>query len=313
MGDWVAFWDSEHSIYVNARHRDVHYRTIAEHIRAQLASLQASPSAVALDYGCGEALHADLVAQATGRLILVEAAPKVRAGLAARFADNPGIAVRAPEDLAAEPDASYDVIVMHSVAQYLTPVEFDVLLALFRRLLKPDGHLILGDILPPNVPAWVDARALLRFARANGFLVAAVAGLVRTVLSDYWRLRSRIGLTRYGEPAIIRKLAAAGFSATRARANIGHNSARMTFAGAAGVKHQIIRKPVSIGQGCRLTLTSIAPSKDGISASLQYCANLSATFSPLRMPRWPGGGAATRGSCKTLEPGSNPGRASNSP
>ena len=29
MGDWIAFWDSEHSIYVNARHRDVHYRTIA--------------------------------------------------------------------------------------------------------------------------------------------------------------------------------------------------------------------------------------------------------------------------------------------
>ncbi|MEA2923566.1 MAG: hypothetical protein QOD25_688, partial [Alphaproteobacteria bacterium] len=24
MGDWIAFWDSEHSIYVNARHRDVH-------------------------------------------------------------------------------------------------------------------------------------------------------------------------------------------------------------------------------------------------------------------------------------------------
>ena len=30
MGDWIAFWDSEHSIYVNARHRDVHYRTIAQ-------------------------------------------------------------------------------------------------------------------------------------------------------------------------------------------------------------------------------------------------------------------------------------------
>jgi SAM-dependent methyltransferase len=229
MGEWVAFWDSEHAIYVNARHRDVHYRTIAEHIRAQLASLQASPAAVVLDYGCGEALHAELVAQAVGRLTLVEAAPKVRAGLAARFADNPKIAVRAPEDLAAEPDASYDVIVMHSVAQYLTPVELDGLLAQFRRLLKPNGHLILGDILPPDIPAWIDAMALIRFARANGFLVAALAGLVRTVLSDYWRLRSRIGLTRYDETAMIRKLAAAGFAAIRARDNIGHNRARMTF------------------------------------------------------------------------------------
>jgi predicted DNA-binding transcriptional regulator YafY len=44
MGDWIAFWDSEHSIYVNARHRDVHYRRIAQDIRAQLP-----PSAFGID------------------------------------------------------------------------------------------------------------------------------------------------------------------------------------------------------------------------------------------------------------------------
>ncbi|HEX2215858.1 MAG TPA: hypothetical protein VHG27_04070, partial [Xanthobacteraceae bacterium] len=32
MRAWIAFWNSENSIYVNARHRDVHYRLIAEHI-----------------------------------------------------------------------------------------------------------------------------------------------------------------------------------------------------------------------------------------------------------------------------------------
>ena len=31
MSDWVKFYDFKHSvIYVNARHRDVHYRKIAE-------------------------------------------------------------------------------------------------------------------------------------------------------------------------------------------------------------------------------------------------------------------------------------------
>jgi hypothetical protein len=28
--DWISFWNSDHPIYVNARHRDVHYRGIAE-------------------------------------------------------------------------------------------------------------------------------------------------------------------------------------------------------------------------------------------------------------------------------------------
>ena len=59
---------------------------------------------------------------------------------------------------------------------------------------------------------------------------AAVLGLVRTVaLTDYWRLRSNLGLSRYAEAEIVAKLAAAGFSAQRAAVNIGHNPARMTF------------------------------------------------------------------------------------
>ena len=32
MSDWRSFWDGEHSIYVNARHKDVHYREIADQI-----------------------------------------------------------------------------------------------------------------------------------------------------------------------------------------------------------------------------------------------------------------------------------------
>ena len=83
MSDWISFYDFKHSvIYVNARHRDVHYRTIAEDIRDYVPS----PAAHVLDYGCGEATSADLVAAACGQLMLVEAAPNVRAALTARYA-----------------------------------------------------------------------------------------------------------------------------------------------------------------------------------------------------------------------------------
>jgi SAM-dependent methyltransferase len=224
MGDWIAFWDSQHSIYVNARHRDVHYRTIAQDVRAYVPA-----GASVLDYGCGEALHADIIAAAARRLILCEAAPAVRTALTARFAVQPKIEVRTPEEIAALPDGSLDVIVLHSVAQYLRPEELDALLALFRRVLRNDGLFILGDVIPPDVSAVTDALALLRFGAANGFFTAAVAGLARTVLSDYWRLRSQLGLTRYSESEIIAKLKRAGFSAGRAPKNIGHNPVRMTF------------------------------------------------------------------------------------
>ena len=35
---WLTFWDSSHSIYVNARHRDVHYSLIAQQIAAHESS-----------------------------------------------------------------------------------------------------------------------------------------------------------------------------------------------------------------------------------------------------------------------------------
>src|SRR5919107_1077720 len=127
MGDWIAFWNSQNPIYVNARHRDVHYRGVAEGIREHV-----SPGGAVLDYGCGDALHAEKVAEAAGRLILSDAAPNVRAGLVQRFAANNKIEVRSPEELAVLPSGSLDLVVMHSVAQYLSHSDADAVFALFR-------------------------------------------------------------------------------------------------------------------------------------------------------------------------------------
>jgi hypothetical protein len=225
MDDWIDYYDSAHTIYVNARHRDVHFRTIADDIAAYVAS----PDARVLDYGCGEALKADRVAAKAGWLFLCEPAPGVRERLRRRFGSDPRITVIGPDELAARPDGSVDVVIMHSVAQYLSPPEFDHTLGLFRRLLAADGALVVGDILQPQTSALADAVALLRFGVQEGFFLAALTGLLRTLFSNYWQLRSALGLTRYSESAMLERLAAAGFKGRRAATNIGHNQARMTF------------------------------------------------------------------------------------
>ncbi len=222
--DWISFWDSPHSIYVNAQHHDAHYRRIADDLAPYVP-----PGGAVLDYGCGEALSAGSLAEPAETLILCEAAPGVRAALSARFAGNAGIAVRTPEQVAALPPHSLDLVILHSVAQYLSGAELDTLLRTFRRLLKPNGLLLLGDIIPPDVSAATDAHALLRFGAREGFFCAAAFGLLRTVFSRYWLVRSKLGLTRYDPRAITEKLETAGFAATRADKNIGHNQARMTF------------------------------------------------------------------------------------
>ena len=222
---WLAFWDTL-NWHVNARHKDVHYRRIAQDIARYLPS----PTAHVLDYGSGEALHADLVATAAGEVLLCEGAPRVRASIAMRFADNPKLRVLAPEQVERLPQQSLDLIVIHSVTQYLTRDEAGALFALFHRLLKRSGMLVVSDVITPAVPAISDALALLRLGAANGFLIATFGSLVRIRLSDYWRLRT-LGLTRYDEAAMIEKLAAAGFFARRANENIGYNQARMTVVG----------------------------------------------------------------------------------
>ena len=225
MREWIEWYDSDHPIYVNGRHRDVHFRGIATDIMQFLPG----PDATVLDFSCGEALHADLVAAKAARVILAEPAPGVRKRLEARFAANPKITVRSLAELADLPKQSVDLAVMHSVAQYMTAAELGAAFTLIRSLLKPGGLFVLGDVVAPGAVAATDAFALLRFGAANGFFLAAVTGLLRMLLSDYWRLRSTIGLARYDEAAITAKLATHGFAPVRAPRNIGHNQARMTF------------------------------------------------------------------------------------
>lgn len=226
MSDWVSFWDTKHSVYVSARHLDAHYRCIADDLMRYVR-----PNAAVLDYGCGDALSHDRIAATARRLILCDAAPGVRDGLAKRFAGNGKIEVMKPDEVDALPDGSLDLIVMHSVAQYLSGGELYERLKLFRRLLKSNGTLVIGDVIPPKVSPVTDALALLKFGAEEGFLMAAVLGLARTVFSDYAKLRSTIGLSRYREEAMIERLAAAGLSASRAEDNIGHSTSRMTFVG----------------------------------------------------------------------------------
>src|ERR1700677_884441 len=225
MDDWIDYYDSTHTIYARRLHRDLHFQLIARDIIAYIPS----PDAVVLDYACGEALSAARGAEACGKLYLAEPAPGVRGRLIARFALNTRIRVRSLDDLRKMAGQSIDLAVMNSAAQYMTPDELDSAFAVIRRLLKPGGGLVLGNFMRTEVGMIRDVIARVRFAGGRGFLRDALIGLISTALSDYRQLRSRIGLQRYSEAEIVAKLAASGFTASRAHVNIGHNPWRMTF------------------------------------------------------------------------------------
>jgi cyclopropane fatty-acyl-phospholipid synthase-like methyltransferase len=225
MTDWLAFWNSPNRIYVNDHHRDVHYRDVA----LQMRSFVLSPDAVVLDYGCGEATRADLVAEAAGHLFLSDGASVVREKIAARFKDHPKITVLSPAEIEKLGPGRLDLIVINSVAQYMGRREFEDLLVLFLHLLSRNGKLVVGDVIPPHTSALTEVTALMKLAWRNGFVLPALLGLARTVFSDYRALRAELGLTYYTEAEMLDTLKRAGFSARRRYPNIEHNQARMTF------------------------------------------------------------------------------------
>jgi SAM-dependent methyltransferase len=222
---WRDFWNTDTPIYANARHKEVHYRLLADDI----VRLLPEGGGRVLDYGCGEALSADRIAARVAHLYLCDAAPLVRERLQARFAGVAKISVLAPEELDRVGEGTLALAILNSVLQYLDPAERDQVLAAIRRKLHPGGRLIVADILPHDLSPLRDARALIGLAAANGFLAAAAGGLVRTYFSSYRRLRAELGLRHYDEPEMLAVLNHAGFSAHRLPTNLGHNQARMAF------------------------------------------------------------------------------------
>jgi SAM-dependent methyltransferase len=226
---WRDFWDGDTPIYVNERHKLLHYRLVAGGIVAALGELDTATPPLLLDHGCGEALAADEVASRCARLYLCDAGSSVRGKLAARLAGLDNVTVLSPVEVADIPESSLDLVVANSLAQYLTPPEFAALLRLWRHALKPKGRLLLADVLPKGLSPLTDARALLHFGLQGGFLFAALGGLARTAVSDYRKLRAELGLASYDEAEMIALLGEAGFEARRYRPNLGHNQARMAF------------------------------------------------------------------------------------
>ena len=225
LPNWVAFWDRPHSIYVNRRHLDAHCRDVARGIVALLPG----PAARVLDFGCGESTNAGLVADAAAALMLCDAAASVREHLAQRFAGNRKIKVLDPGEVERLPAGALDLIVVNSVVQYLSAAELDRWLVVWRRLLAPGGALIVADVIRPDASPVGDAMALMRYAIANGFVLAAIWGVAKTAFSSYRKVRARLGIATYREAEIFAKIAARGFAVERVPFNLEHNPSRMTF------------------------------------------------------------------------------------
>jgi cyclopropane fatty-acyl-phospholipid synthase-like methyltransferase len=223
---WIDFWDRPNAIYAGRRNIEAHFDCITCDLVSHLPK-----GGTVLDFGCGEALGAERMAQSCGRVLLFDGAPSVRQKLKERLGRQPNIDVLDGEALAAQPAGSVDLIVVVSVLQYIGRGELPGLLARWRDLLAPGGRLLLADVVVTGTPMLRDVRSQLGFAARHGFLVAALAGLVRMALSDYRQIRQQVGFSTYTPDELRAVLEKAGFTVERLERNIGPTPHRFTLVG----------------------------------------------------------------------------------
>jgi len=224
---WREIWNSERAIYVNARHRALHFETIAKDILPLLPA----PEGIVLDYGCGDTTAAEIIAAHCARLYLYDSSPKIEASLHARYAGAERISILSEAALQTLPDESLDMVICNGLFQYLSHEESRMVVAFAAKKLKLGGRILVSDVVPPYVDTVADSMALLDFAYRGGFFFAALRGMALMFFSRYRRLRGRVGLTTFTIPDMLRLLSIEGFEARRIDQNIGHNRARMTFIG----------------------------------------------------------------------------------
>jgi SAM-dependent methyltransferase len=226
MESWSEFWNAPNAIYVSKRHQEAHFAKVRTGISRFLPAGRAK---IVLDWGCGDALTANDLAQACGTLLLYEPAETTRRRLIASYENHSSIEILDDAKLGAILPASIDLIIVNSVVQYLSRQQFIDALQLFHRLLKSDGSLLLGDIIEPDTPLIGHVTTFLRFAWQSGFFWAAVFGLARNFISPYRKLRRDAGYACYPAAEMLSLLGQNGFAGERLTSNIAVSQLRSSY------------------------------------------------------------------------------------
>jgi ubiquinone/menaquinone biosynthesis C-methylase UbiE len=226
MKSWSDYWNRPNGIFVSESHKRAHYERLFSNV---LPFLPRGSGTAVLDWGCGEAFAAERMAAECESLYLYDPADVIRARLRARYKDHPHIIVMDGAELNRLPTECLDMVLINSVIQYISRAELTAALVDLRRLLKPRGRLLIGDVIAPNTPLWRHVAVFLTFAYRAGFMAPAIIGLVRTFFPSYNALKRDHGLSQYSESELLGILELCKFDGRRLPRNVAVSPIRSSY------------------------------------------------------------------------------------
>ncbi|HEU4530372.1 MAG TPA: methyltransferase [Steroidobacteraceae bacterium] len=220
--DWKAYWERIED------KQEVFRSEARDHIERVRRLLAVDASTRTLDFGCGFGFATEQIAPHVGSVALWDGSANVRRRARARVAWLPNVVLADlsdPDD--ARNDAAYDLITVHSVVQYMSEQELVDWLRRWRRMLRPNGRLVLSDLIQPGTSSARELIDYLRFSARNGFFLDAFMGGV-SEFASYFGARSSRPLTMVNEERLSRWAAQTGLKLEWLPENLSYRRFRRT-------------------------------------------------------------------------------------
>jgi cyclopropane fatty-acyl-phospholipid synthase-like methyltransferase len=219
---WSDYWESIEDRQQVFR---IEARDYSERVRRLL---KPAANMSLLDFGCGFGHTARELSRDVAKISIWDASSTVRKQAAERIASIPNIELLdldAPEN--AQLSDRFDLILVHSVLQYMSSEQILAWLARWRAMLKSDGRLVLSDLIVPGAGGVSELLSYLVFAARHGFFWNALAaGIVE--MSRYWKARQSRPLTTAPRTAVESWAAQSGLAVEWLDENLSHRNARAT-------------------------------------------------------------------------------------
>jgi cyclopropane fatty-acyl-phospholipid synthase-like methyltransferase len=219
---WAAYWEEMED---KQRVFRIEARDYAARVRD---ALRPAANFTVLDFGCGFGHAARELAPDVARIVLWDASSAVRRQARERIAHVTNAELLDVEALDASALAdTFDLILVHSVVQYMSVDEIRSWLNRWRQMLKPGGRLVLSDLIVPGAGGLHELISYLWFALRNGFFWNAfISGLTET--AHYMKARRSRPLTTVTRDVVNGWATGSGLKPEWLDRNLSHRQTRAT-------------------------------------------------------------------------------------
>jgi cyclopropane fatty-acyl-phospholipid synthase-like methyltransferase len=181
-----------------------------------------------LDFGCGFGHVACELATLVPEVYVWDASEQVRHRASRRLAAFPNVRwVQLGPDDPLSTLGDLDLILVHSVVQYMSLAELRQWFVRWRDMLVPGGQLVLSDVPTPESSFVHELAALVRFSAKGGFLLRSILNAVIEVRS-YRKVRRRHPLLLLSHDTIRAEADAAGFEVRFLSSNLTYRTRRIS-------------------------------------------------------------------------------------